>query len=172
MQRISTFVALTALAVLMAACSRPPLTKDAARDLIQDSPEFQSGQVKVTLTPDEIKKGADAGYWNVVEMNKTNSQLPSSQIIALTPVGKQHFQGTVSVFMPVLSIQQPMGTRVVEVQDVQDSPQDPREKIVTFTWIRRFDSMVPELVELFKDQPPQNGKKTFRYGKSGWEIKP
>ena len=160
------------LALLAVACSRPPLTKDAARDLIQDSPEFQPQASNVTLTSDEIKKGTDAGYWTLLEMNKTNAQLPSMEMISLTPLGRRHFNGSPALFMPVLAIQQPVGTRVIDVQEIQDSPQNPKEKVVTFTWIRRFDSLLPELAELFKDQPPQNGKKTLRYGKSGWELKP
>lgn len=172
MSKNVTWLAMTTLAILAAACSRPPLTKDAARDIIQDAPEFQPQAVSVRLTDEEIKKGVDAGYWTLLEMNKTDPRLPNPQMISVTAAGRQHFHGVSPMFNPVISIQQPLSARVIDVVEIEDSPQNPKEKVVKFTWIRRFDTMLPELAELFKDQPPQPGTKTFRYGKTGWEIKP
>jgi hypothetical protein len=46
---------------LHAACSKEPLARERAQELIEASDEFQPQTVYVRLTEEEIKKGTDAG---------------------------------------------------------------------------------------------------------------
>lgn len=165
------FLFLTLL-VGFAGCSKEPLTKAKAQELLEASSDFLPQKINVTLTPEEIKKGTDAGYWTLVEMNRTNSQLSRMQMLSLSPVGASYFRGTPALFNPVLSLNEPLGTKLVEIKEIQEVPGNPKEKTVTFTYIPKFEYALPEIAELLKDQGPRDGKKTFVYGKNGWELKP
>lgn len=166
------FLFLALQAFLLIGCAQEPLTKEKAQELIEASAEFQPQSVSVHLTGEEVKKGTDAGYWSLVEMNRTNSSLPRMQIMSLTPMGATFFRGAPPMFMPVMQINQKLGGRVIEITKMEDDASSAKQKTVEFTWTRRFENQVPELVELFKDQPAQQAKKKFLYGKSGWELVP
>ena len=157
---------------LLTACSKEPLTKDKAQELIEASDEFQLQTVHVRLTEDEVKKGIEAGYWVSVEMNRTNSALPHMQILSLTPIGAALFRGAPPLNSPVMQINQKLGARVIEIGKIEDDSSDPKLKTVDFTWSRRFENQVPELADMFKDQPAQQARKKFRYGNSAWELAP
>jgi hypothetical protein len=156
----------------LSSCAKEPLIKEKAQTLIEASDEFQPQKVNVTLTPEQVKKGVDAGYWALVTMNPGNSQFQPMQMLNLNHMGAVFFRGGGPFSNPVISLKQKLGARVVEVTGIQDVPGNSKQKNILFTWTRRFENQAPDLAELFKDQPVQQGRKTFRYGKSGWEIQP
>ncbi|HEY4978203.1 MAG TPA: hypothetical protein VII25_03475 [Candidatus Acidoferrum sp.] len=166
------FPLLVLSALSLMGCAKEPLTKERAQELIEASNEFQPQAISVRLTPDEIQKGIAAGYWSLNGIKRSDSSLMNLQIILLSPIGATFFRGAPTTSSPSMGINQRLGARVIEIIAINEDVNNPKEKIVEFTWTRRFENQVPELLELFKDQPPQQGKKRFRYGKAGWELAP
>ncbi|HKT45956.1 MAG TPA: hypothetical protein VJP87_00390 [Candidatus Acidoferrales bacterium] len=157
--------------VLLAGCAKEPLTKEKAQELIEASADFQPGKTQVRLTEDEVQRGTAAGYWSVNGIRRSDSTFAVA-ILVLTPVGATYFRGAPTLNSPVMALQQELGARVIEITKIEDDPGNKKQKNVEFTWTRRFENQVPEMVEFFKDQPTQNGKKTFVYGDGGWAVKP
>ncbi len=90
----------------------------------------------------------------------------------MTPIGAALFRGAPMPSLPTMQINQKLGGRVIEITKIEDDPANPKQKNVEYTWTPRFENLIPELVDMFKDQPPQQAKKKLRYGKSGWELVP
>ncbi len=166
----TTLLVLSAFALF--GCTKEPLTREKAQEIIESSNEFQPQVTSVRLTPDEIQKGITAGYWSLNGIKRSDSAVPNLQFISLTPIGVSFFRGAPTTIVPSMGINQPLGARVIAITSLQDDANNPKEKTVEFTWTRRFENQIPELVELFNDQPAQQGKKKFRYGKAGWELAP
>jgi hypothetical protein len=144
------------------------LTNDKVKELLEASSDFQPHLPDVTLTQDEVQKGNSAGYWDFSKEGEHHRE--NSQLIILTPQGMQYFRGTPLMRHPVLSLKQELGANLVEIKDIQPVPNAPDYAVVTYTWTLKFANQIPELELLFKDQPVQDGKKTFHYASNGWEI--
>jgi hypothetical protein len=71
---------------------------------------------------------------------------------------------------PAMHPLQQLGQRVVEITTIEDIPGNQKEKVVSYTWNWRFENIISELAELFKDQPER--KDTFQYDHGAWELKP
>lgn len=166
--RMSTVVC---LAMILLGCQNPPLTPDAAKIILEASPEFQPKRVSVRLTEEEIRKGTDAGYWYISGVKRSDAPLPISMIL-LTPLGATYFRGASPIHTPQMSILQELGARVVEVKKIEDDTAHRGNKLVEYTWSYRFENQAPEIAALFQDQPAATATKIFRYGKSGWELQP
>jgi hypothetical protein len=157
------------LATLACGCAKQQaLTIDKAKELLEASSDFQPHLPDILLTDDEVQKGYNAGYWNFsieAEIHRENRQL-----ILLTPEGMHYFRGTPLKQHPLISTKQELGARLITVDDIQPSPNAPDYATVKYTWTWKFENQIPELVELFKDHPSQEGKKIFHYASNGWEI--
>ncbi len=77
MPKTAALFCMAILIAFLAGCRTEPLTEEKAQALFEASDEFQPQTVHVRLSDDEIKKGTEAGYLSLVQMNRTN---PYSQV--------------------------------------------------------------------------------------------
>ncbi len=168
--RIISLFAVVGLA-FVSGCSKPqPLTNEKVKELLEASSFFKPQVVFVTLTGDEIQRGKSYGYWTDSREGDHPTGVQRGGTLLLTPVGNPYFSGNPLIKNPIMTLRQQLGARLVEIEDLQPLPEDPEERVATYTWIWKFENQVPEMVEFFKDQPPQESTKTFRHGNAGWEI--
>ncbi len=159
-----------ALLALCAGCAKRQemLSIDKAKELLEASSAFQPHLPDILLTDEEVQKGYNAGYWQFsveAEHHRENGQS-----IQLTPEGMHYFRGTPLKRHPIMSTKQELGARLITVDDIQPFPNAPDYATVKYTWTWKFENQIPELAELFKDHPPEEGKKIFHFAGNGWEI--
>jgi len=157
------------LCMVLAGCSVAPLTSEAAKTALEASKDFQPQKAQILLTEDEVKRGTDAGYWH---LSSNPASAAFGGILLLTDSGANYFRGAPMRSRPFVHPLQELGQRVVVITAIEDVPENKREKQVSYTWTWRFENMLPELADLFKDQPPQTAQKTFQYSHGMWELKP
>jgi hypothetical protein len=156
--------------VLLFGCSKQQqlLTTDKAKELLEASNDFQPHLPDILLTDDEVQKGYNAGYWEFSIEGEHHRE--NGQSMLLTPQGRHYFLGTPLKRRPIMSTKQELGARLITIDDIQPMTNAPDYAVVKYTWTWKFENQIPELAELFKDHPPQEGKKTFHYASNGWEI--
>jgi hypothetical protein len=155
--------------LLACGCSKnEPLTTDEAKELLEASNIFRSQMPVVTLTDEEVQKGLSAGYWTLSEEAEHHRE--NHRTLLLTPEGRHYFSGQPLLKQPTITLRQELNGRLLEIKDIQAQGDGAADRVVVYTYTWNFENQIPELAELFKDHPPEEAKKIFRYGTDGWEI--
>jgi len=148
--------------------SKPPLTSDKAKELLEASNVFRPQFPVVTLTESEVQKGKDFGYWSLAPEAEHHRENGGMLIVA--PEIRPYFLGNPMVKNPVVTLRTKLSGRLIEVKEIQPTPDDRNAQIVSYTWTWKFENDVPQVADLFKDHPPAEGKQRFVYANSVWQL--